>query len=182
VFWSVFAAASFTQSGNRHENMTLKNRRELPNVCASEMANNWLINRCHNMLSASKVRLPLMGLLDGTKRATDLVMIFEWDSTIRAARILPFLLPHHNTQHSAGENVCATSRNAIKESFTLQHRSICGVGDGEDMWRNFMAFDALISLHNLFGVDGKLLVGIDDDTEKPWICLWREREKNAAQN
>jgi hypothetical protein len=64
--------------------------------------------------------------------------------------------------------MCApeTGRNAIKQSFTLQHGSICGIGDGEDMRRNFVAFDALISLHNLFGVDGKLLVGIDDDTEE----------------
>jgi hypothetical protein len=56
--------------------------------------------------------------------------------------------------------------NAIKESFTLQHGSICGVGDGEDVRRNFVAFDALISLHDLFGVDGKLLVGIDDNAEE----------------
>lgn len=49
---------------------------------------------------------------------------------------------------------------------TLQHGSICSVGDGENVRRHLMTFDALVSLHNLFGVDGKLLVGIDDDTEK----------------
>lgn len=37
-----------------------------------------------------------------------------------------------------------------------------------------MAFDALISLHDLFGVDGKLLVGIDDDAEESRICLREE--------
>jgi len=52
-------------------------------------------------------------------------------------------------------------------NLTLQHGSICGVGDGEDMRRNLMTFDALVSLHNLFGIDGKLLVGIDDDAEEP---------------
>lgn len=58
------------------------------------------------------------------------------------------------------------ARSAIKESFTLQHGSICVVGDGKHMRRNFVAFDSLISLHNLFGVDRKLLVRIDDDAEK----------------
>lgn len=49
---------------------------------------------------------------------------------------------------------------------TLQHGSICSVGDGENMRRHLMTFDALVSLHNLFGVDRKLLVGIHDDTEE----------------
>lgn len=72
-----------------------------------------------------------------------------------------FSLTRHVLQRSREKR-----RKAIKESFTLQHGSICSVGDGKDMRRNFVAFDALISLHNLFGVDWKLLVRIDDDAEK----------------
>lgn len=65
-------------------------------------------------------------------------------------------------------------KNAINDTFTLQHGSICGIGDGKYMRRNFMTFNALISLHNLLSVDGKLLVGIDDDAEESGICLSAE--------
>ena len=78
-----------------------------------------------------------------------------------------FLAPNKTNKNDEAKKEKKTRWNAIKESFTLQHGSICGVGDGEDMRRNFVTFDALISLHNLFGVDGKLLVRIDDNAEKP---------------
>lgn len=124
--------------------------------------------------------------------STDLVMIFLWDSENFALphhihvsffllRFLLFLAPNKTRKKydkAKKEKTTRRLRNAIKESFTLQHGSICGVGDGKDMRRNFMAFDALIPLHDLFGVDWKLLVRIDDDAEKPWICLWSEGKVN----
>lgn len=90
-----------------------------------------------------------------------------------------FLLLHQNNTCSFGSwtSYDYQLRSSLKVTcrrvkLTLKHGSVCSVGDGENMRRNLMTFDALISLHNLFGVDWKFFVGIDDDTEKSWVCLW----------
>lgn len=61
------------------------------------------------------------------------------------------------------------ARNAIL--LTLQHWSIRSVGDGKDVRWDFVTFDALVPFHDLFGVDRKFLVGIDNDTEKARVRL-----------
>lgn len=60
---------------------------------------------------------------------------------------------------------------------TLQHRSVCGVCDGEDVWRYLVPLDAFILFHDLLGVDGQLFVRVDHHAEQAGVCLQRKERK-----
>lgn len=44
-------------------------------------------------------------------------------------------------------------RYSIRVSLTLQHGTVGGISNGEDVRWYFVSFDALISFHNLFGIN-----------------------------
>ncbi len=56
---------------------------------------------------------------------------------------------------------------------TLHHAPVGRVCDGVDVWGHLMSFLALVHIYDLLGVDGQVLVGVDDHTEQARIRLWR---------
>lgn len=63
---------------------------------------------------------------------------------------------------------------------TLQHRSVCGVCDGEDVWRHLVSLDAFILFHDLLGVDGQLFVRVDHHAEQAGVCL-QIKKRNGTE-
>lgn len=51
-------------------------------------------------------------------------------------------------------------------ALTLHHTPVGGVCDGIDVGGHLMPLLALVHFHNLFGVDGQVLIRIDDHTEQ----------------
>lgn len=51
-------------------------------------------------------------------------------------------------------------------ALTLHHTPVGGVGDGVDVRGHLMPLLALVHIHDLFRVDGQVLVRIDDHTEQ----------------
>ena len=57
------------------------------------------------------------------------------------------------------------------KSLTLQHGPVSGVGDGENVRRNFVPLFALVDFDDLLGVDRQAFVGIDDHAEQAGVRL-----------
>lgn len=75
------------------------------------------------------------------------------------------------SMHSlTGRSLCATGNI----HFTLKHTAIGSVGDCEYVRRILMALLSLVVVDYLVGVDGKLLVGIDDHAKEARVGLQRE--------
>lgn len=54
---------------------------------------------------------------------------------------------------------------------TLHHASVGRVGDGVDVRRHFVPLLALVHVYDLLGVDGQVLVRVDDDAEETGVRL-----------
>lgn len=52
------------------------------------------------------------------------------------------------------------------EALTLHHTPVGGVCDGIDVGGHLMPLLALVHFHDLFRVDGQVLVRVDDHTEQ----------------
>lgn len=55
--------------------------------------------------------------------------------------------------------------------FTLKHGAVRILGNGEHVGRHVFAFLSFVHLHNIFAVDGEVLVWIDNNTEEARVCL-----------
>lgn len=68
----------------------------------------------------------------------------------------------NGVHEAAGED--SATRKA--EALTLHHTPVGGVCDGIDVGGHLMPLLALVHFHDLFGVDGQVLIRIDDHTEQ----------------
>lgn len=69
----------------------------------------------------------------------------------------------------------------MKVTFTLQHGAVGRVGDGEDVRWHLMALLALVEVHDLLGVDGQALVGVDHHAEQTRVGLETERREKGGR-
>jgi hypothetical protein len=53
----------------------------------------------------------------------------------------------------------------------LDHCSVSAICHGKNMRRNFVSAFTSIVLNHFLSVNGDLFVGIDNNTEKPGVCL-----------
>lgn len=59
----------------------------------------------------------------------------------------------------------------MRVTLTLHHAPVGRVCDGVDVRRHLVPLLALVHVHNLLGVDGQVLVGVDHHAEQPGVRL-----------
>lgn len=67
-----------------------------------------------------------------------------------------------------------------RPALTLEHAAVGPLGHRVHVGWHFVALLAPVHLHNGLGIDGKLLVWIDDHTEKARVRLWWARKGRAS--
>lgn len=76
------------------------------------------------------------------------------------------------------EHAWARSRfSSFSSPLTLHHTPVGSVGDRIDVRGHLVSLFAFVHLHNLFGVDWQILVGVYDNAEQAWVGLQNTFEK-----